>query len=172
VCGQGYFCDLVEFTCTYAGVENCFNGELCPPEHPYCLMSCTSREARCCTLAANHPFRVDGTLDDSCEVCCTNSEYPHPVLWPNGDTSCCAEPAPYPFLTCDTQERMCCSSVTILVRHCDGTTDESCRACCNEDYPVGVIFPDGHTSCCAATHPWPCITGGNPSCCEQPGQCS
>jgi hypothetical protein len=67
---------------------------------------------------------------------------------------------------------MCCPAVTENPRRCDGTTDDTCYACCSgPDYPVEVIYPDGRSSCCPETHPWPCVQNGTSNCCENSGQC-
>jgi len=170
LCGQGYFCS--DYLCIQAGVEDCWTGAQCPPASPYCLMSCRSMENKCCEVMPDHPRRIDGSIDDSCEVCCTNPDFTNPVLWPDGEPSCCATEAPYPYYACGSLERMCCPAVAENPRRCDGTTDDTCHACCSgTEYPVGVIYPDGQTSCCPQAHPWPCVQNGVSACCDDPGQC-
>jgi len=169
-CAQGSFCS--GYLCILAGVEDCWTGSQCPPTSPYCLMSCRTRTNKCCEVMPDHPRRIDGSIDDSCEVCCTNPDFSNPVLWPDGEPSCCATEAPYPFLDCESQARMCCPGPTGNPRRCDGTVDDACYACCSgPDYSVEVIYPEGNTSCCPETHPWPCVQNGASSCCEDPGQC-
>jgi hypothetical protein len=170
LCAQGSFCS--EYQCILAGVGDCWTGAQCPPEHPYCFMTCRSRENKCCVVMPDHPKKIDGSVDDSCEACCTDLEYPNPVLWSDGETSCCAAEAPYPFLACGSLDKVCCPMVAENPRRCDGTTDETCRVCCNGTAsPIGVIFPDGHVSCCPEASPWPCVVDGTPGCCDQSGQC-
>jgi len=170
LCAQGTFCS--DYQCVESGVEECWSGSICPPETPYCMMSCVSGSNACCAVAPGHPTLIDGSLDDSCELCCSNPDFTHPVLWPDGGSSCCAVGSPHPFLGCGSLEKMCCPVAPASPRVCDGSTDESCQTCCiGTDYPIGVIFPDGSTACCPSEHPWPCLNAGSPGCCDDPGQC-
>jgi hypothetical protein len=136
------------------------------------MMSCNTGSNACCGIQPDHPRLVDGTVEDSCEVCCQNTSFPHPVLWPDGVSSCCADGARYPFFKCGTGAKTCCSQMPHGATACDGTTQADCVTCCpNAGYPVGVVYPDGHTSCCPTDHPYPCLNGGSPACCESSGQC-
>ncbi|MBW2699556.1 MAG: hypothetical protein JRF33_01945 [Deltaproteobacteria bacterium] len=170
-CPQGSFCEEGTFTCIIEGVEDCWNGSTCPVSSPYCLFSCREQTSRCCEILPDHPMQVDGTVDDSCEVCCTNPNFPNPVLWPDGEPSCCAVGAPYPFETCGSGEHQCCPRIPASPRQCDGTVVTTCMQCCTDSYPNPVRHPDGSFACCSDSHPYSCVINGQNSCCEDPGQC-
>ncbi len=171
LCSDGFFCPLDDFSCIETGVTDCFDQSQCPADSPYCIVICQQHLTRCCTVAPSHPRTVDGQIDDSCETCCPKAEFPHPVLWPDGESACCSDGAPYPYFSCQNQDKLCCPDLPASPSLCDGSVDTGCMQCCGGDYPHPVRFPDGSASCCPASHPFPCVTDGNNGCCEEAGKC-